>query len=244
MQSWSLVSSLTLVSFLRERSVSSSTSKLGFLRPVVISSSSGVVAGSSSDEEGEEEQQQLGRVESCSGGVEAEVVAMDSSELEYKCVGLMGISVSAWWCGFWLKMESLWEGMRFGVEGIKVCTRLLLGGCGGGVWVVWHHLRMADLRARLGMRVEKSGVVPSGSWGVKFRFLQASTAARSKEWPEETMTGSDMRERERGQRNSSGGVLVLDFVWKKIFFHFSLVAIGCGCGDSFGVILGDGHFLS
>ncbi|BAU02379.1 hypothetical protein VIGAN_11189500, partial [Vigna angularis var. angularis] len=72
--------------------------------------------------------------------------------------------------------------------------------------------RMADLRARLGMRVEKSGVVPSGSCGVKLRFLQASTEERSKEWPEETMTGSNMRERETGQRNSSGGVWILGLV--------------------------------
>ncbi|RDX67442.1 hypothetical protein CR513_53687, partial [Mucuna pruriens] len=78
---------------------------------------------------------------------------------------------------------------------------------------------MADLRARLGMRAEKSGVVPSGSWGVKLRFLQASTEERSKEWPEETMTGSDMRERDMGHRNSSGGLLGL--AWKKIFFHLS-----------------------
>lgn len=118
---------------------------------------------------------------------------MDSSELVYKCVRLIGTSVSAWWRRFVsggfsfreFKIKSWSEifsgvgfvctrlgfggfkvGTRLGFEEIKVCTRwlLLLLGCGGGgVWVDWHHLRMADLRARLGMRVEKSGVVPSGS---------------------------------------------------------------------------------
>lgn len=211
---------------------------------------------------------------------------MDSSELVYRCVGLMGTSVSAWrrrlleggFSSRESRIGSLSEsfssvGTTFGEievstrfelgvsgeievcctsfvsgEEIEVCCTRLLWGRGGGVWVVWHHLRMADLRARLGMRVEKSGVVPSGSWGVKLRFLQASTEERSKEWPEETMTGSDMREWETGQRNSSGGVWILGLVlvWKKIFFHFSFgVAAAVFIGsESFGVFLGDdGHFL-
>lgn len=62
------------------------------------------------------------------------------------------------------------------------------------------------------------------------------------------MTGSNMREREIGQRNSSGGVCiwVLVLVWKKIFFHFSFGVLGVGVigSDSFGGFLGDdGHFL-
>lgn len=52
---------------------------------------------------------------------------------------------------------------------------------------------MVVLRARLGMRAEKSGDEPSGRVGMKERERQASTALRSKVWPEETMTGSDMR---------------------------------------------------
>ena len=69
---------------------------------------------------------------------------MDSSELVYKCVGLMGTSVSAWWQRFFtggfsfreFKIKSLSEMFsgctRFALEEIKVCTRwLLLSGCGG-----------------------------------------------------------------------------------------------------------------
>lgn len=87
---------------------------------------------------------------------------------------------------------------------------------------------------------------------MKLRSLQAWTEARSKEWPEETMTGSAMMEPEMGQRNSSGGfwvlLLLLGFeglmLWKKSFFHFSLgVVIGSGnFSDSFAAF-GEPHFL-
>lgn len=63
-----------------------------------------------------------------------------------------------------------------------------------------HQLRMVDLRARLRIMEEKSAKV-----GVKPRGLQALTQACSKVWPEETMTGSAMREPKMGQRNSFGG---------------------------------------
>lgn len=64
---------------------------------------------------------------------------------------------------------------------------------------------MVDLRARLGMRVEKSGVEPSDRVGIKERERQASTELRSKVWPEETMTGSDMTAPEIRHKNSLGG---------------------------------------
>lgn len=74
----------------------------------------------------------------------------------------------------------------------------------------WHQLRMVDLRARLGMMVEKSGVEPSERVGLKERERQARTELRSKVWPEETITGSDMREPEIGQMNSFGGCFLLE----------------------------------
>lgn len=57
------------------------------------------------------------------------------------------------------------------------------------------------------MSEERSGREPSGSGGEKPRVLQASAEERSKEWPDETMTGSAIRELEMGQRNSEGGFL-------------------------------------
>lgn len=87
------------------------------------------------------------------------------------------------------------------------------------------------------------------------RFLQAWTEVRSKEWPEETITGSAMREPEMGQRNSSGGFWVLlgfeamvvwDDLWKKSFFHFNLGVVLIGSenfsGDSLAPF-GEAHFL-
>lgn len=51
-----------------------------------------------------------------------------------------------------------------GLEAISVRTRFSVVAVLGAVVVwVWHHLRMEDLRARLGMTTEKSGVLPSGS---------------------------------------------------------------------------------
>lgn len=70
---------------------------------------------------------------------------------------------------------------------------------------------MVDLRARLGMTVEKSGVVPSTRVGVNPRVLQTWTQARSKVWPEETTTGSAIKEPETGHRNSPGGSAVCGF---------------------------------
>lgn len=67
-----------------------------------------------------------------------------------------------------------------------------------------HQLRMADLRARLEITEEKSGGGESTRVGVKLRDLQTWTQARSKVWPEETMTGSAIREPEMGQMNSFG----------------------------------------
>lgn len=98
-------------------------------------------------------------------------VAMDSSELEYKCVGRRGTSVSAWLnrftggsffsvasFGFGCGFEAISVRMRFSVV-VRLGGRVVME---VGSWV-WDHLRMADLRARLGITVEKSGVVPSGS---------------------------------------------------------------------------------
>lgn len=71
------------------------------------------------------------------------------------------------------------------------------------------------------MREERSGREPSGRSGAKPRVLQASAEERSKVWPEETMTGSAMREEEIGQRNSEGGFLgrreEAEERWKEIF---------------------------
>lgn len=64
---------------------------------------------------------------------------------------------------------------------------------------------MVVLRAKLGITVEKSVVDLSGKVGLKPNFLQISTEARSKVWPEETTTGSNIKNPEIGQRNSGGG---------------------------------------
>lgn len=84
-------------------------------------------------------------------------------------------------------------------------------GFGGSTLEFLHHTRMVDLRARLGITEEKSGVDESGKVGVKPRALQALTQARSKVWPDETMTGSAIRDLEIGQRNSIGGCFGLGF---------------------------------
>lgn len=46
--------------------------------------------------------------------------------------------------------------------------------------------------------------------GVKANSAQAWMQARSKVWPEATMTGSAMREHEIGQMNSAGGSAVME----------------------------------
>ena len=89
---------------------------------------------------------------------------------------------------------------------VRTCfsVELISGDCGESMEELWHHLVIADLRARFGISVEKSGMVPSERFGVKFKFLQASTDTLSKVWPEETITGSAIRDPETGHRNSSG----------------------------------------
>ncbi|THU47218.1 hypothetical protein C4D60_Mb09t13200 [Musa balbisiana] len=79
-------------------------------------------------------------------------------------------------------------------------------GCGGGTPQRWHQLRMADLRATLGMRRGEEGLRSrKRPGGEKAKSAQAWTQLRSKVWPEGgTMTGSAMREREMGHRNSTG----------------------------------------
>lgn len=62
-------------------------------------------------------------------------------------------------------------------------------------------MRIVDLRAKLGIKTEKSGIVPSGREGVKERSRQTWTEVRSNVWPEETTTGSNIRELAMGQRN-------------------------------------------
>ncbi len=85
-------------------------------------------------------------------------------------------------------------------------------GFGGSIQESLHQLRMADLRARLGITEEKSGVDESiFRIGVKPRVLQTKTQACSNVWPEVTITGSAMRESEMGQRNSFGGSFGLGF---------------------------------
>lgn len=63
---------------------------------------------------------------------------------------------------------------------------------------------MVDFRARLGITEVRSGGGESTRLGVKFRALQTWTQTRSKVWPEETMTGSAIRDPEIGQMNSFG----------------------------------------
>ncbi|URE02931.1 hypothetical protein MUK42_20669 [Musa troglodytarum] len=65
---------------------------------------------------------------------------------------------------------------------------------------------MADLRATLGMRTRAEGPRSTARpGGEKAKSAQAWMQLRSKVWPEgATMTGSAMREREMGQRNSTG----------------------------------------
>lgn len=58
--------------------------------------------------------------------------------------------------------------------------------------------------------MEKSGLEPSGSRGAKPRCLQTCTHMLSKVWPEETTTGSNIKEPEMGQTYSVGGSLCLD----------------------------------
>lgn len=79
------------------------------------------------------------------------------------------------------------------------------GGFGGSESDFLHQLWIVLFRARLGITLEKSGSEPSWSLGVKPKPLQTCTVNRSKVWPEETTTGSDIKELKIGQRNSVGG---------------------------------------
>lgn len=58
--------------------------------------------------------------------------------------------------------------------------------------------------ARLGITVDKSGWLPSWSFGANPRFRQTWTEIRSNVWPDATTTGSDIRNPVIGQRNSAG----------------------------------------
>ncbi|URE38304.1 hypothetical protein MUK42_16191 [Musa troglodytarum] len=91
---------------------------------------------------------------------------------------------------------------------LRMSTRATSRGidCGGGTPQRWHQLRMADLRATLGIRRTEEGLRSrKRPGGEKAKSAQAWTQLRSKVWPEGgTMTGSAMREREMGHRNSTG----------------------------------------
>lgn len=63
---------------------------------------------------------------------------------------------------------------------------------------------MVDLRARLGNTEEKLGLDESTRVGVKPRAWQDRTQVRSKEWPEETMTRSAMRDLEIVREGDDG----------------------------------------
>lgn len=82
-------------------------------------------------------------------------------------------------------------------------------GLGCSTLNVSHQLRMADLRARLGIKVEKSGVEPSDKMGLNWSDLQALTQLHSKLCPEETITGSAIRDPEIEHMNSFGASLLM-----------------------------------
>jgi len=59
---------------------------------------------------------------------------------------------------------------------------------------VSHQWRIVDLMAKLGITVVKSGRMLSSRVGVKPKSRQTWTESRSKVWPEETTTGSDIKD--------------------------------------------------
>lgn len=92
---------------------------------------------------------------------------------------------------------------------------------------------MADLRAKLGIMEVKSRVEK----GLNEREMEARRELRSKDWPEEMMTGSAMRMLEIGQMNSGGGdggFLRVDGDRRRVNRHLCLeVTIGVGNGRRF-----------
>lgn len=74
-----------------------------------------------------------------------------------------------------------------------------------------HQLRIVFLRAKLGIIAEKSGFEPSGKDDVNPSSRHTCTEVRSKVWPEDTTTGSNIKEPEIGQMNSFGGSFLSDF---------------------------------
>lgn len=172
-----------------------------------------------SDEvEGEDEYEKHdGRVAKGRSGVALAIT--DSSELEEECKFLEFSSVAAWenrtgGLSATPFSNSLSETRIFGLSRVSVepeRVRMLdtiseyTGGLGRSDPDLEHQLRIAVLRAKLGMTVEKSGLDPSASVGVKLKSLQTSTHTRSKVCPEETTAGLNIKELEMGQRNSCGG---------------------------------------
>lgn len=172
-----------------------------------------------SDEvEGEDEYEKHdGRVAKGRSGVALAIT--DSSELEEECKFLEFSSVVEWenrtgGLSATPFSNSLSETRIFGLSRVSdepERERMLdtiseyTGGLGRSDPDLEHQLRIAVLRAKLGMTVEKSGLDPSASVGVKLKSLQTSTHTRSKVWPEETTAGLNIKELEMGQRNSCGG---------------------------------------
>lgn len=140
----------------------------------------------------------------------------DSSELEeeYKFRGFNSVAA----CenktgGVWATAvsNSLSETRIFGLseepmrERTMASTSEYRGGFGRSDPVFEHQLRIAVLSAKFGITVEKSGLDPSASVGVKPKSPHTRTHTRSKVWPEETTAGSNINDLEMGQRNSWGG---------------------------------------